>query len=95
MDEMRARGRTVPTGIFFLRLLRFDESGRHGPPALRFFLERYAESYYLEMKAFLNSVRKNLPVPVTTKDALMATRIALAAQKSVAEDRPVELKEIN
>jgi myo-inositol 2-dehydrogenase/D-chiro-inositol 1-dehydrogenase len=74
--------------------MRFDEAGRHGPPALHFFVERYAEAYFSEMKAFVEAVMTNKPVPVGSFDALMATKIAVAAQISVKENRPVPIAEI-
>jgi myo-inositol 2-dehydrogenase/D-chiro-inositol 1-dehydrogenase len=57
-------------------------------------LERYAESYLNEMRAFVDAVRNNKPVPVTGKDGLMSVAIGLAATKSAKENRPVAVAEI-
>lgn len=72
----------------------FDGSGGHRPRLLHFFMDRYTESYYNEMKDFIEAIQENKKVPVDGHDALMATTIALAAKKSMLENRPVKLKEL-
>ena len=72
-----------------------DRTGTHSSLPLNFFMERYTESYLREMQAFVDSVRENKPVPVTGNDSLAAVVIALAAAKSVNENRPVKLAEIH
>ena len=59
-----------------------------------FFLERYTESYLAEMAAFVDAVLKETPVLVTGRDGRIPLVMALAAQKSLAENRPVRLSEI-
>ncbi len=59
-----------------------------------FFLERYTESYLAEMAAFVDAVLNETPVPVTGRDGRVPLVMALAAQKSLAENRPVHLSEI-
>ena len=61
---------------------------------LHFFLERYMESYTNEVKDFLNAIQNNTAVPVTVNDGLQAVLIAMAANRSVKEHRPVALSEI-
>jgi len=58
---------------------------------LNFFMERYTESYVIEMQAFIDAVREDKPVPVGGEDARAATALALAARRSYAENRPVAL----
>ena len=58
---------------------------------LNFFMERYTESYVVEMQAFVDAVRSDTPVPATGEDARAATALALAAMQSYAENRPVKL----
>ncbi len=58
---------------------------------LNFFMERYTESYVVEMQAFVDAVRNDTPVPATGEDARAATALALAAMQSYAENRPVRL----
>jgi len=61
---------------------------------LNFFMERYAESFVNEMRAFLQAVREDKPTPVTGKDGRIPVVMALAARKSYDEHRPVRLEEI-
>jgi myo-inositol 2-dehydrogenase / D-chiro-inositol 1-dehydrogenase len=61
---------------------------------LRFFVERYTESFVVEMAAFVDAVLHDTPVPVTGYDGRVPVVMALAAQKSLAEHRPVRLSEI-
>lgn len=72
----------------------FSDDGIHGSLPLNFFLERYTTSYLNEMSAFFQSIEQGADVPVTGKDALEAMKIALAALKSVKENRPVRIEEI-
>ena len=58
---------------------------------LNFFMERYTESYVVEMQAFVDAVRSDTPVPAAGGDARAATALALAAMQSYAENRPVKL----
>jgi myo-inositol 2-dehydrogenase/D-chiro-inositol 1-dehydrogenase len=71
-----------------------DRAGIHTASPLNFFLERYAESYRCEMRAFVDAVENGAPVPVGGEDGLKAAVIALAAGKSARENRPVKLAEI-
>jgi len=68
--------------------------GVHAAKPLYFFLERYTESFIAEMRAFIAAVADDKPTPVTGQDGRMAAVLALAAQKSYKEDRPVKLSEI-
>lgn len=72
----------------------FDGSGSHRSLPLNFFMERYTESYYLEMFEFVNAIRKGMPLSVSGNDGLQSVAIGLAAKKSVDEKRPVRLGEI-
>jgi myo-inositol 2-dehydrogenase/D-chiro-inositol 1-dehydrogenase len=71
-----------------------DRAGTHTALPLNFFLERYAESYRLEMRAFTDAVVNRTPVPVGGEDGLAAVAIALAAGISARENRPVKPAEI-
>ena len=72
-----------------------DRAGIHTSLPLNFFLERYAESYRLEMLAFVDAVVNRKPVPVGGEDGFKAVVIALAAGISARENRPVKLSEIH
>lgn len=66
----------------------FREKPKH------FFLERYQEAYVRETNAFVASIQAGTPVPVDGHDGYMAEVIAAAAQKSLAEKRPVPVAEM-
>ncbi len=59
-----------------------------------FFLERYKESYIREEAAFIEMVRSGGIAPVSGDDAYQAEKIAMAAKKSLTEQRIVKLSEI-
>jgi myo-inositol 2-dehydrogenase/D-chiro-inositol 1-dehydrogenase len=59
-----------------------------------FFLERYNNAFIVEAEEFVNAVSRDMLVPVDGKDGLMAVYIALAANKSLREGRPVKLDEV-
>lgn len=71
-----------------------DDHGVRCDLPLRFFVERYTESFVSEMVAFIDAVLHDTPVPVTGLDGRVPVVMALAAGKSLAEDRPVRLNEI-
>jgi len=71
-----------------------DAHGVHAGLPLYFFLERYAESYAAEMKAFVTAVQEDLTPPVTGAAGRAAVVLGLAAKKSLAENRPVRVDEV-
>lgn len=68
--------------------------GEHSPPPWYFFLQRYKESYAVELQAFVDAIRENTEPPVTGHDGLVPVKLALAAKKSLHEARPVRIEEI-
>jgi myo-inositol 2-dehydrogenase/D-chiro-inositol 1-dehydrogenase len=62
---------------------------------LRFFMDRYVESYLEEMRAFLNAIRTSGPSPVPGEAGRAAVVMAQAAQRSWRENRPVRLADMN
>lgn len=61
---------------------------------LYFFLERYMDSFIAEMQDFIAAIQNDQPTPVTALDGRKPILIALAANKSMQENRPVKLSEI-
>ena len=59
-----------------------------------FFMDRYHASYQTEMAAFIHCISKNRPAPVSGADGRVPVIMALAARRSLAENRPVRLAEI-
>jgi len=67
----------------------------HRDLPLYFFLERYNESYIAEMKAFVACVLEDKTPPVTGIDGRVPVVMGYAAKKSVQENRPVRLEEVD
>jgi myo-inositol 2-dehydrogenase / D-chiro-inositol 1-dehydrogenase len=59
-----------------------------------FFLSRYNEAYVQETIAFCDSLVNDKPVPCTGEDGLIALIMAIAADKSAAENRWVSFSEV-
>lgn len=72
----------------------YNGDGAHQPPYLDFFLERYAAAYRAEMQAFIQAIQQGQPMPVGVADGLRSTAIAIAAKRSLDENRMVEMREI-
>ena len=61
---------------------------------LNFFMDRYTESFALELAAFTTCVREGKPTPVCGIDGRIPVAMALAARRSYDEHRPVKLTEV-
>ena len=72
----------------------YNSQGTHRPPLLHFFLERYQQAYVEMMRAFVGSLSNGQKSLVTAHDGYMSNAIAMAANKSRLENRPVKLSEI-
>ncbi len=59
-----------------------------------FFMERYMESYLTEVKYFFECLRENIDPKPNGEDGLQNVLVALAAQKSYEENRPVKISEV-
>lgn len=68
-----------------------DAAGFHGAPPHSFFIERYQVAYKNELKAFLTALEDQAVPDPGIHDALMATAIALAAQKSFRTGQIIRL----
>lgn len=66
----------------------------HRDLPLNFFMERYTESFALELKSFVQAVLEGKPTLVTGIDGRIPVVMALAARKSYDEHRPVRLEEV-
>lgn len=75
-----------------LRVLTAE--GERGEKPLHFFLERYAQAYRSEAESFVDAVLAEREAVVSGRDGLMPIYIALAAQRSLAERRVVDLEEV-
>jgi myo-inositol 2-dehydrogenase/D-chiro-inositol 1-dehydrogenase len=61
---------------------------------LNFFMERYTQAYVNEMRSFVECIVRDTPPPVSGLDGRVPVVMGYAAQKSLAEGRPVKLYEV-
>ena len=61
---------------------------------LHFFMQRYTESFVNELRAFVEAVADDKPIPVTGADGRIPVVMGLAARRSYDEHRPVRLAEV-
>lgn len=94
--EVFGSGDSIVVGVNGRTPLRSVEPGMPPPekPAYPNFQERFIDAYRAEMEHFLSVVRGKAENPCTARDALEALRIAMAADLSLAEHRPVSLSEV-
>ncbi len=74
---------------------RADRDGLHTPRPLDFFVERYAESYLIELQAFVDCIRDDTEPPVTGVDSRTSVLLALAAGRSMQQGRQVAPEEVD
>jgi myo-inositol 2-dehydrogenase/D-chiro-inositol 1-dehydrogenase len=60
-----------------------------------FFLERYMDSYANELQSFFECLRNNEDPTPSGEDGLQDVLVAMAAQKSFEENRPVKISEVD
>ncbi|HTP98970.1 MAG TPA: inositol 2-dehydrogenase [Casimicrobiaceae bacterium] len=72
-------------------LERYDASGIRQDPLLRFFIERYAESYVREIGDFVDAIASRRPPSISLQDGRRALLVAEAAAGSAKTGRPVPI----
>jgi myo-inositol 2-dehydrogenase/D-chiro-inositol 1-dehydrogenase len=63
-------------------------------PAYRDFWDRFEPAYRNELAAFVETVRTGAPSACSLEEARAALTVALAAERSRAERRPVSIEEV-
>ena len=86
-------------GKLVTELERATPVWRYGADGIRgdyvyYFLERFMGAYRAEVQAFVDAVRDGKTPAPGADDAVETLRVALAATKSLKEERPVEVSEI-
>ena len=71
-----------------------NAEGVTGEKPLFFFLERYMQAYADEIKSFIDAVENDKETVVNIDDGLKPVLMAMAANLSVKEHRPVKLSEV-
>jgi myo-inositol 2-dehydrogenase/D-chiro-inositol 1-dehydrogenase len=72
----------------------YDREGFHKPLPPTFYPERYQAAYVAELQSFVESVQSNREPRVTGADGRAATVLALAAQLSLDQERPVLIRDV-
>ena len=72
----------------------YTKNGVFGEKPLYFFLERYKDAFVREMVSFVDAVLNGKPVAVSGEDGLESMYAALAAGKSLKENRAVKISEV-
>jgi len=87
---------SVAVGVDARTPLRSVEPGVPTPEKIAYpdFQNRFLEAYRAELEHFLSLARGEAENPCTARDALEALKIALAADLSLAEHRPVGVSEV-
>lgn len=62
---------------------------------LDYFLERYRESFRVEIQEFVRAIREDLETPVSGIDGLKPILIGRAAQRSLDEGKPIKVEQID
>ena len=84
---MLISGNQTPT-----TLERHDKDGARRDPLLRFFIDRYAESYRRELDAFIGALETRAAPAIGLDDGRRALMIAEAGVQSARSGAPVALK---
>ena len=94
--EIYGTKESLAVGLDARTPLRSVEPGVEPPPepAYATFIERFAGAYRAEMRAFVDAVRDGTPSPCTAAEARRALAVALAADTSRRERRPVRVDEV-
>ena len=76
------------------RTILKTEDGTISERPLDFFLERYQDSFRLEVNEFFTAILEDRDITANGESGLVSILIGLAAKKSFAENRPVKIDEI-
>jgi myo-inositol 2-dehydrogenase/D-chiro-inositol 1-dehydrogenase len=91
VEVFGSKGLVAATNHTVDRVVSADVRGAHGARLTEFFPERYKDAYRLEMQAFVDALVAGQPMPVTGADGRQAVVIGMAAHRSAAENRYVEI----
>jgi myo-inositol 2-dehydrogenase / D-chiro-inositol 1-dehydrogenase len=91
--EVFGTGDSIAVGHDARTPVHSAEPGAPGPPpaAYRDFWDRFGPAYRTELAAFVRTVRTGSPSPCSLDEARAALAVALAAERSRAERRPVSI----
>ena len=73
------------------KIITADELGHHNSRAKYFFIERYSDSYRNELIDFVKTLQNKKAPSISAKDGLASLAIAIAAKRSLKENKPVNI----
>jgi myo-inositol 2-dehydrogenase/D-chiro-inositol 1-dehydrogenase len=94
VEILGSKGKAAAENRYANQVQISAEKSVYCDPPLNFFMQRYVDSFALEVQAFTRAVLEDKPVPVTGGDSRIPVVMALAARKSFDEHRPVRLTEV-
>ena len=95
VEILGSKGKIASENRFVNEVVVSGEKSVYTDLPLNFFMQRYTESFAMELQLFVQAVLEDKTTPVTGDDARVPVVMALAARKSYDEHRPVKLKEIS
>ncbi len=93
LEVFGSRGSITAGNLTATRTILTTAQGVVADKPLYFFLERYRESFRVEMEEFIRSIRDDHPPPVGGRDGLNSILIGLAARASLERGEPVRVSE--
>ena len=95
VEILGSKGKIASENRFPNEVVVSGEKSVYTDLPLNFFMQRYTESFALELQLFVQAVLEGKPTPVTGDDGRVPVVMALAARKSYDEHRPVRLAEVS
>ena len=71
----------------------FNSSGLQSSLCKDFFIDRYTQDYFIENQNFIHCAQNDIKFPVTAEDALIALRLAQAANDSLNQNKVINLND--
>ena len=94
IEVLGSKGRIEALNAHDTRVEIATDQGYRRTPLVNFFMERYAEAYAAEIRAFVEALNTGSEPPTTGHDGLMALALAEAAFRSATEGRVVRVDEV-
>ena len=85
------KGMVATQNVLEDKIMTADEFGHHKSRAKYFFIERYSDSYRNELTDFVKNLQNKKSPSISAEDGLASLAIAIAAKKSLKENKPVNL----
>ena len=92
IEVFGAGGMLTSDNVSALSSQLFNTSGSLQPPLLHSFPQRYAKGYELEMRHFINAIRRKENVSISKDDVLRSWNVVDAIEKSFHSRKPVTLE---